>query len=89
MPRKQRTEEEKAQTELSQRLAAHPQTPKSLETVIEAIMLYHNMDRREAVCALRDYFQVEVAKQMDLMAKGLDDDFQKLKHQLESELKSR
>ena len=63
--KKQLSEAEKAQTPLSEELAAHPQTPKSLATVIEAIMLYHKLDRRSAVCALRDYFQVEVAKCID------------------------
>ena len=65
MPRKPLTEEQKAVTPLYENLMAHPQTPKSLQTVVEAIMLYHKMDERTTVCALRDYFQVRVARKMD------------------------
>lgn len=79
LTRKRLTEEEKAKTELSEQLASHPQTPKSLETVINAVMLYHQMDHQTAVCALRDYFQVEVARHMDLMAARLDDEVRQLR----------
>lgn len=82
MSKKRLSEEEKAQTELTEQLLADEQTPKLLRVIVTLVMEYHKMDHRIAVCALRDYFQLEVAKERDLMAKGLDEDTQRLRAEL-------
>jgi hypothetical protein len=55
MPRKQQTQAEKAQTPLQEELAGEPGTVQALNTTVNAIVLYHKLSHREAICALRDY----------------------------------
>ena len=69
-PRKQPTEAEKAQTPLQEELAGHEQTVKSLATCIGAIELYHKLKHREAICALRDYFQWLLAAGQESRIRG-------------------
>jgi len=84
VPRKQPTEAEKAQTPLQEELAGHEQTVKSLATCcIGAIELYHKLKHREAICALRDYFQWLLAAEAD---KSLEEARQRIT-ELESKLK--
>jgi predicted acyl esterase len=65
MPRKQQTEAEKAQTLLQEELAGYAPTVKALETCVGAIKLYHKLSHRDAICALRDYFQWLLAAESD------------------------
>jgi hypothetical protein len=82
-PRKQPTEAEKAQTPLQEELAGYAPTVKSLATCIDAIELYHKMSHRDAICALRDYFQWLLAAEAD---KSLEETWQRIT-ELESKLK--
>jgi hypothetical protein len=77
-----KTEAEKAQTPLQEELAGHEQTVKSLTTCVGAIELFHKLSHREAICALRDYFQWLLAAEAD---KSLEETRQRIK-ELESKL---
>jgi predicted acyl esterase len=65
MPRKQQTEAEKAQTPLQEELTGFAPTVEALETCVGAIELYHKLSHRDAICALRDYFQWLLAAEAD------------------------
>jgi hypothetical protein len=82
MSRKQRTEAEKAQTELSERISANKYLIDEIAETIGNIQNELGIDQREATCALRDYAQWSVARYVDLMAAGLDAQAQKLRDEL-------
>lgn len=70
MPRKQQTEAEKAQTPLQEELAGYAPTVSALETVVGCIETYHKLSHRDAICALRDYFQWLLAAEADKALEG-------------------
>ena len=82
-PRKQQTEAEKAQTPLQEELAGYAPTVKALETCVGAIELYHNLSHRDAICALRDYFQWLLAAEVDKSLKETRQRIQELEGKLE------
>jgi hypothetical protein len=82
-PRKQPSQAELAQTPLQEELAGYDQTVKSLGTCVGAIELYHKLSHRDAICALRDYFQWLLAAESD---KALEETQNRVK-ELESKLK--
>lgn len=65
MARKPQSEAEKAQTPLQEELAGYEPTVYALSTCVGHIELYHKLSRRDAICALRDYFQWLLAAEGD------------------------
>jgi Ni,Fe-hydrogenase I cytochrome b subunit len=83
MKRKQQTEAEKAQTPLQEELAGYVPSVAAMGIVLGSIELYHKLSHREAICALRDYFQWLLAAESD---KALAESWERVR-ELESKLK--
>jgi hypothetical protein len=65
MARKLQSEAEKAQTPLQEELAASRPTVATLHATIITIQEIHDLSHRDAICALRDYFQWLLAAESD------------------------
>ena len=83
MARKQLTEAEKAQTPLQEELAGDAMAAQAIHTALDKIERWHKLSHRDAICALRDYFQWLLAAESD---KALEETQNRVK-ELESKLK--
>lgn len=59
------TQAQLAQTPLQEELAANGETVRIIDSLVEDVRLYHALTYREAICALRDYFQWKLAAEQD------------------------
>jgi predicted acyl esterase len=84
-PRKQPTQAEMAQTPLQEELAGWPPTVRAINTLIDEVEGRNKLSHRDAIFALRDYFQWLLAAESDKAMEETRNRVKELEEKLNSE----